>query len=70
MQQGLLVKSWPTVLVCEAAGVVAEVGEGVSGFSVGDRAFGVTKVGSSVYMAFQELVCSSMALVVFKEITY
>ncbi|CZR65166.1 related to oxidoreductase [Phialocephala subalpina] len=54
MQQGLLVESWPTVLGCEAAGVVTEIGEDVSGFGVGDRVFGVVKVGFGAYMAFQE----------------
>lgn len=59
MQQGLLVETWPVVLGCEAAGVITEIGEGVGGFKVGDRVFGVVKVGFSAYMAFQEFVSLS-----------
>ncbi|GJE89905.1 zinc-binding alcohol dehydrogenase family protein [Phanerochaete sordida] len=34
---GLFVKSWPAVFGFDAAGVVTKLGEGVTGFAVGDR---------------------------------
>ncbi|KAH8797733.1 chaperonin 10-like protein [Xylogone sp. PMI_703] len=54
MQNGLLVDKWPTVLGCDASGVVVSVGEGVTKFAVGDAVFGCTKFGGSDYMTFQE----------------
>ncbi|KAJ3042340.1 hypothetical protein HDV00_007474 [Rhizophlyctis rosea] len=39
-QYGLFVQSWPLVLGYDASGVVAEVGEGVTEFAVGDEVFG------------------------------
>ncbi|KAL3423290.1 Zinc-type alcohol dehydrogenase-like protein C2E1P3.01-like protein 4 [Phlyctema vagabunda] len=54
MQNGLLVEGWPIVLGCDASGVVAEIGEGVAKFKVGDPVFGCSKVGFPGYMTFQE----------------
>lgn len=51
---GMLVLSWPIVLGCDASGVVAEVGEGVSKFKVGDKVFGCTRLGHAGYGTFQE----------------
>ena len=34
---GMWITEFPTILGCEAAGMVEELGEGVSGFAVGDR---------------------------------
>jgi NADPH:quinone reductase-like Zn-dependent oxidoreductase len=53
---GMLVLSWPIVLGCDASGVVAEVGEGVSKFKVGDKVFGCTRLGHAGYGTFQEFV--------------
>ncbi|PMD60399.1 GroES-like protein [Hyaloscypha bicolor E] len=51
---GMLVLSWPIVLGCDASGVVAEVGEGVSKFKIGDKVFGCTRLGHAGYGTFQE----------------
>ncbi|KAH8758558.1 chaperonin 10-like protein [Hyaloscypha sp. PMI_1271] len=51
---GMLVLSWPIVLGCDASGVVAEVGEGVGKFQVGDKVFGCTRLGHAGYGTFQE----------------
>ena len=34
---GLWVENYPAVLGCDAAGIVKAVGEGVTGFAVGDK---------------------------------
>lgn len=38
-ETGLWVEEFPTILGCEAAGTVEELGEGVSGLSQGDRVY-------------------------------
>ena len=53
---GMLVMSFPIILGCDASGVVVEVGEGVTKFKVGDKAFGCTRLGSLGYSTFQEYV--------------
>jgi len=49
-----LVTAWPIVLGCDASGTVAEMGEGVSKFKVGDSVFGCTRLGLPGYGTFQE----------------
>ena len=34
---GMFIQKWPTILGCDIAGEVAEVGEGVTAFKKGDR---------------------------------
>ncbi len=34
---GYFISEWPAILGSDAAGVVKEIGEGVTGFAVGDR---------------------------------
>ncbi|MEV6261309.1 NADP-dependent oxidoreductase [Streptomyces sp. NPDC051784] len=46
-RQGLLDQELPQTLGYEASGVVDEIGEGVSGVSVGDRVFGVSPYGAA-----------------------
>lgn len=65
---GMLVLSWPIVLGCDASGVVAEVGEGVSKFKAGDKVFGCTRLGHAGYGTFQEFV--SQKVVRRTSITY
>jgi NADPH:quinone reductase-like Zn-dependent oxidoreductase len=51
---GILVLTWPAVIGCEAAGVVIEVGEGVTKFKLGDYAYGCTRLGNNPYSVFQD----------------
>lgn len=50
---GFLYKEYPAVLGCDVAGDVVAVGEGVTGFSVGDRIFGPS-LPYPDYSAYQE----------------
>lgn len=65
MQSGLLIDKWPTVLGCDASGIVVELGEAVEKFKIGDYVFGCTKFGGSDYMTFQEYVCFANILIRF-----
>lgn len=38
-QTGLFIRSWPYVLGSDGSGVVEELGEGVTGYAVGDRVY-------------------------------
>lgn len=40
LDSGIFLQEWPAVFGCDAAGVVHEVGSGVSGFQKGDRVIG------------------------------
>ena len=53
---GLLIPSYPTSLGCDASGVVAELGAGTTGFKVGDRVCGCTRLGVPGYGTWQEFV--------------
>ena len=54
---GVLVKDWPFVPGCDAAGVVVKVGEKASSsFKVGDEVCGCTRLGARGYGACQEYV--------------
>ena len=55
--QGLLVKSFPIVLGCDAAGVVVDTGSGVKAkFQPGDEVCGCTRLGFPGHSTFQEYV--------------
>ena len=44
---GMFVQAWPTILGLDVAGEVVEIGQGVTGFSVGQRVLGEgTRLGS------------------------
>jgi NADPH:quinone reductase-like Zn-dependent oxidoreductase len=62
---GELVLSWPIVLGCDASGVVAETGEGVTKFKVGDKVFGCTRLGHQGYSTFQEYVSATKGLLAY-----
>jgi NADPH:quinone reductase-like Zn-dependent oxidoreductase len=51
---GFLVMAWPTILGCDASGVVLETGPDCKKLKVGDRVFGCTRVGQYPYSTFQE----------------
>lgn len=61
MQQGLLVESWPIVLGCEFSGVVVEAGKDVKDFKIGDKVYGIVRIGFPGYMAFQEYASPASA---------
>ena len=55
--QGVLVKSFPIVLGCDAAGVVADTGsEAKAKFQPGDEVCGCTRLGFPGHSTFQEYV--------------
>ncbi|KFY88357.1 hypothetical protein V500_06410 [Pseudogymnoascus sp. VKM F-4518 (FW-2643)] len=51
---GMMVKSWPIALGCDASGIVVKAGEDVKNFKVGDRVSGTTRLGTSGHGTFQE----------------
>ncbi|KAL5324026.1 hypothetical protein ACEPPN_008569 [Leptodophora sp. 'Broadleaf-Isolate-01'] len=51
---GMLVKSWPIPLGCDASGIVIKTGEDVKNFKVGDRVSGTTRLGTNGHGTFQE----------------
>ncbi|EIW87291.1 GroES-like protein, partial [Coniophora puteana RWD-64-598 SS2] len=53
-ETGLFIEDYPAVLGYGTAGVVAEVGEGVTKFAVGDRVAAPGIVGNSDYCSFQQ----------------
>jgi NADPH:quinone reductase-like Zn-dependent oxidoreductase len=54
---GFLVKGWPFVPGCDAAGVIVEVGDQVGDkFKVGDEVCGCTRLGWPGYSSAQEFV--------------
>ncbi|GBE88083.1 hypothetical protein SCP_1203120 [Sparassis crispa] len=50
---GILVTEYPAVLGFDAAGLVTGIGEGVSGFAIGDRVFSRGLFNTNAYNTFQ-----------------
>ncbi|WP_306664869.1 alcohol dehydrogenase catalytic domain-containing protein [Streptomyces sp. Rer75] len=61
MHRGFLHLDLPAVLGREVAGAVEEVGEGVTGFSVGDPVFGSSAAGCGGYAPFAVLTADRTA---------
>jgi len=72
---GYFVKAWPTILGCDLAGEIVEVGEGVTSFSKGDRvlAYPISLVkGALAEAAFQKytIVLASLTCLIPDDMSF